>query len=178
MFPCEICEIFKNTFFYRTPLVAASELMTRFQHCNLVVNNQDEETNKSIRERYTSLWKCRYQQYLECVRSKLVAKVWFQKSRWVMVPLIHLREGPGVRKQLCAKFLGTLNLDDCPADESSNEFSLYRWNEVKSYFRNRNFWKSNNSLNLCILQAKLLWMSQKSFFNKHKLLRMTIFPFL
>lgn len=107
----------------------------------------------------------------------LVAKVWFQKSRWVMVPLIHLREGPGVRKQLCAKFLGTLNLDDCPADESSNEFSLYRWNEVKSYFRNRNFWKSNNSLNLCILQAKLLWMSQKSFLTSISFCEWQYFPF-
>ena len=26
MFFCEFCEIFKNTFFYRTPLVAASLL--------------------------------------------------------------------------------------------------------------------------------------------------------
>ena len=25
MFPCEFCEISKNTFFYRTPVVAASE---------------------------------------------------------------------------------------------------------------------------------------------------------
>ena len=25
MFSCEFCEIFKNNFFYRTPLVAASE---------------------------------------------------------------------------------------------------------------------------------------------------------
>ena len=28
MFPCEFCEIFKSTFFHRTPLVAASELYT------------------------------------------------------------------------------------------------------------------------------------------------------
>ena len=27
VFSCEICEIFKNTFFYRTPLVAASEMI-------------------------------------------------------------------------------------------------------------------------------------------------------
>ena len=27
LFSCEICEIFKNTFFYRTPLVAASEII-------------------------------------------------------------------------------------------------------------------------------------------------------
>ena len=26
MFPCEVCEIFKNTFFYKTPPVAASAL--------------------------------------------------------------------------------------------------------------------------------------------------------
>ena len=25
VFPCEFCEIFKNAFFYRTPLVAASD---------------------------------------------------------------------------------------------------------------------------------------------------------
>ena len=25
MFSCEFCEIFKNTYFYRTPLVAASD---------------------------------------------------------------------------------------------------------------------------------------------------------
>ena len=32
MFSCEFCEISKNTFFYRTPPVAASELFLRIHH--------------------------------------------------------------------------------------------------------------------------------------------------
>ena len=28
VFPCEFCEIFKNTYFYGTPLVAASDIIT------------------------------------------------------------------------------------------------------------------------------------------------------
>ena len=30
VFSCEFCEIYKNTFYYRTPLVAASGLITNF----------------------------------------------------------------------------------------------------------------------------------------------------
>ena len=29
VFSCEYCEIFKNNFFYKTPLVAASEIFSR-----------------------------------------------------------------------------------------------------------------------------------------------------
>ena len=32
MFSCEICEIFKNTFFYRTPLVAAAATKSGVEH--------------------------------------------------------------------------------------------------------------------------------------------------
>ena len=34
MFPCEICEIFKNTYFYRTPPETASEILhvERFEY--------------------------------------------------------------------------------------------------------------------------------------------------
>ena len=40
LFSCEICEIFKNTFFYRTPLVAASEIIqnTKILHGGLVIS--------------------------------------------------------------------------------------------------------------------------------------------
>ena len=31
VFSCEFCEIFKNTFFHRTPLVAASDIQNHFQ---------------------------------------------------------------------------------------------------------------------------------------------------
>ena len=30
LFSCEFCEIYKNTFYYRTPLVAASSVLTNF----------------------------------------------------------------------------------------------------------------------------------------------------
>ena len=30
VFPCEFCEIYKNTFYYRTPLVAASGVLINF----------------------------------------------------------------------------------------------------------------------------------------------------
>ena len=30
VFSCEICEIYKNTFYYRTPLVAASDILINF----------------------------------------------------------------------------------------------------------------------------------------------------
>ena len=34
MFPCEICEIFKNTLFHRTPLVAATTVPIKFEFHN------------------------------------------------------------------------------------------------------------------------------------------------
>ena len=30
VFSCEVCEIYKNTFYYRTPLVAASDVLISF----------------------------------------------------------------------------------------------------------------------------------------------------
>ena len=36
VFSCEFCDISKNTFFYRTPLVTAS--FTKLQNCSLQVN--------------------------------------------------------------------------------------------------------------------------------------------
>ena len=35
MFSCELCKMFKNTFFYRTPPVAASDWTLRFQKSSL-----------------------------------------------------------------------------------------------------------------------------------------------
>ena len=35
LFSCEFCEIFKNTFFHRTPLVAASDNLKNFKNVHL-----------------------------------------------------------------------------------------------------------------------------------------------
>ena len=55
MFFCEICEIFKNTVFHRTPLVTASAL----GGAKTANSNKTEKTDEVIAEyqKVESLWK-------------------------------------------------------------------------------------------------------------------------
>ena len=54
VFSCEFCEIFKNTYFYRTPLVAASVLFRKLRRF------YQEKCYAFSRRYYTalSLWEC------------------------------------------------------------------------------------------------------------------------
>ena len=49
VFSCEYCEIFKNSFYYRAPLVTASVLWTiTMLNCNLVLGNLRTMNNLNI----------------------------------------------------------------------------------------------------------------------------------
>ena len=67
MFSCEFCEIFKNTFFHRTPPVAASEKLKAeavVRRCSvkkvfleILLNSQE---NTCVRVSFLQPWKCNF----------------------------------------------------------------------------------------------------------------------